>query len=189
MCVPPPGLPVSQDYIVHPEDDLSAAADAIQTQLGARVALEPLNQGSAIGVQLLPNGGTSPPHCEGIEYGSCLVEPYIEGREMTVGMLQLQDERIVHPVIEITRSERGTTTSTATVRDKVSMSFRPIPQELPVGRPCRIRPSSLGPARPIKGRFHRDARRRDFSIRGKRATWHDASQLVSRGSGRHRLPV
>ena len=36
---------------------LSAAADAIQTQLGARVALKPLNQGSAIGVQLLPNGG------------------------------------------------------------------------------------------------------------------------------------
>ena len=43
-----------------------------------------------------------------------VVEPYIEGREMTVGLLQLQDERLVHPVIEIARSERGTTTSTAT---------------------------------------------------------------------------
>ena len=96
------GLPVSQDYIVHPDDDLSAAADAIQTQLGARVALKPLNQGSAIGVQLLPNGGDIAAALRGsIEYGSCLVEPYIEGREMTVGILQLQDERIVHPVIEI----------------------------------------------------------------------------------------
>ena len=96
------GLPVSEDYIVHPGDDLSAAAEAIQAQLGARVALKPLNQGSAIGVQLLPNGGDIAATLRGsIEYGSCLVEPYIEGREMTVGVLQLQDERLVHPVIEI----------------------------------------------------------------------------------------
>ena len=96
------GLPVSEDYIVHPGDDLSAAAEAIQAQLGARVALKPLNQGSAIGVQLLPNGGDIAAALRGsIEYGSCLVEPYIEGREMTVGVLQLQDERLVHPVIEI----------------------------------------------------------------------------------------
>ena len=31
---------------------------------------------------------TLPRHCKAtIEYGSCLVEPYIEGREMTVGVL------------------------------------------------------------------------------------------------------
>ena len=96
------GLPVSEDYIVHPGDDLSAAAEAIQAQLGARVALKPLNQGSAIGVQLLPNGGDIAAALRGsIEYGSCLVEPYIEGREMTVGVLQLHEERLVHPVIEI----------------------------------------------------------------------------------------
>ena len=96
------GLPVSEDYIVHPGDDLSSTAEAIQAQLGPRVALKPLNQGSAIGVQLLPNGGDIAATLRGsIEYGSCLVEPYIEGREMTVGVLQLQDERLVHPVIEI----------------------------------------------------------------------------------------
>ena len=96
------GLPVSGDYIVRPGDDLSAAAEAIQAQVGSRVALKPLNQGSAIGVQLLPNGGDIAAALRGsIEYGSCLVEPYIEGREMTVGVLQLQDERLVHPVIEI----------------------------------------------------------------------------------------
>ncbi|MEC8143550.1 MAG: D-alanine--D-alanine ligase [Pseudomonadota bacterium] len=96
------GLPVSEDYTVRPGDDLSAAAEAIQAQLGDRVALKPLNQGSAIGVQLLPNGGDIAAALqESIEYGSCLVEPYIEGREMTVGVLQLQDERLVHPVIEI----------------------------------------------------------------------------------------
>ena len=30
------GLPVSEDYIVHPSDDLSDAAETIQAQLGAR---------------------------------------------------------------------------------------------------------------------------------------------------------
>ena len=96
------GLPVSGDYIVRPGDDLSAAAEAIQVHVGSRVALKPLNQGSAIGVQLLPNGGDIAAALRGsIEYGSCLVEPYIEGREMTVGVLQLQGERLVHPVIEI----------------------------------------------------------------------------------------
>jgi D-alanine-D-alanine ligase len=96
------GLPVSGDYIVHPGDDLSAAAEAIQAQLGARVALKPLNQGSAIGVQLLPNGGDIAAALNtAIEYGSCLAEPYIEGREMTVGVLQLGSECLPHPVIEI----------------------------------------------------------------------------------------
>ena len=96
------GLPVSEDYIVHPGDDLSVAAEAIQAQLGARVALKPLNQGSAIGVQLLPNGGDIAAALKAaIEYGSCLVEPYIEGREMTVGVLQLGSECLPHPVIEI----------------------------------------------------------------------------------------
>ena len=92
------GLPVSEDYIVHPGDDLSAAAEAIKAQLGARVALKPLNQGSAIGVQLLPNGGDIAAALRGsIEYGSCLVQPYIEGREMTVGVLQLHEERPANP--------------------------------------------------------------------------------------------
>ena len=58
------GLPVSEDYTVRPGDDLSAAAEAIQAQLGDRVALKPLNQGSAIGVQLLPNGGDIAAHCK-----------------------------------------------------------------------------------------------------------------------------
>ena len=96
------GLPVSGDYIVHPGDDLSVAAEAIQAQLGARVALKPLNQGSAIGVQLLRNGGDIAAALEtAIKFGSCLVEPYIEGREMTVGVLQLGSECLPHPVIEI----------------------------------------------------------------------------------------
>ena len=96
------GLPACEDVIVHPSDDLFDAAETIQAKLGPRVALKPLNQGSAIGVQLLPTGGDIAEALKAtIEYGSCLVEPYIEGREMTVGVLQLGSKCFPHPVIKI----------------------------------------------------------------------------------------
>ena len=102
------GLPVTRDCIVHPNQDVTKAAGEIARTLGPRVAIKPLNQGSAIGVQLLPNGG----HIESaltacVAFGSCLAEPYIEGREMTVGVLQLGNELLVHPVIEIQTPENA----------------------------------------------------------------------------------
>ena len=96
------GLPVSDDCIVHPNQDLTEAASEIIHTLGACIAIKPLNQGSAIGVQLLPNGGDiAEALATSVVYGSCLVEPFVLGREMTVGVLQLGDELLVHPVIEI----------------------------------------------------------------------------------------
>ena len=96
------GLPVSDDCIVHPHQDLTEAASEIVHTLGTCIAIKPLNQGSAIGVQLLPNGGDiAEALAASVVYGSCLVEPFVLGREMTVGVLQLGDELLVHPVIEI----------------------------------------------------------------------------------------
>ena len=96
------GIPVSDDCIVHPHQDLTEAASEIVHTLGTCIAIKPLNQGSAIGVQLLPNGGDiAEALAASVVYGSCLVEPFVLGREMTVGVLQLGDELLVHPVIEI----------------------------------------------------------------------------------------
>ena len=96
------GLPVSDDCIVHPDQDLTEAASEIVHTLGTCVAIKPLNQGSAIGVQLLPNGGDiAAALAASVIYGSCLVEPFVLGREMTVGILQLGNELHVHAVIEI----------------------------------------------------------------------------------------
>lgn len=96
------GLPVCPDCIVHPNQNLDEAASEIERTLGACVAIKPLNQGSAIGVQLLPNGGDiAAALAECVVYGSCLVEPFVLGREMTVGVLQLGGELLVHPLIEI----------------------------------------------------------------------------------------
>lgn len=95
-------LPVSQDMVISATHDIAAAADQITQKLGPRVVIKPQNQGSAIGVVLLPNGGDI--HAalgEALQYGPVLVEPYILGKEITVGVLELEDQLKAHPVIEI----------------------------------------------------------------------------------------
>ena len=95
-------LPISEDYVVTPGQDIVAACSKIKQQLGSALAIKPLNQGSAIGVQLLrDDGDLAQALNQAHQFGSCLVEPFIQGREMTVGVLQLGSELLMHPVIEI----------------------------------------------------------------------------------------
>lgn len=103
------GLPILGGRVVSPTDDLEQLAANIIDELGPRLALKPLNQGSAIGVQLLPNGGDLHSALAAVlEYGPALVEPFVMGREITVGVLQhdhvAETDKTsyeVHPVIEI----------------------------------------------------------------------------------------
>jgi D-alanine-D-alanine ligase len=100
------GLPIMEDYIVEPGLDLAASAKDIERLLGPSVVIKPLNQGSALGVQLLPNGGdiaTALEQC--LVFGRCLVEPFVLGREVTVGVLETDDGSKAHPVIEICTAE------------------------------------------------------------------------------------
>ena len=98
------GLPVSPDLVVTADADIDAAAASVLARLGPRVAIKPLAQGSALGVQLLPNGGdivAALQRCRAVG-GDVLVEPYVMGREMTVGVLDLFGSAIRSlPVIEI----------------------------------------------------------------------------------------
>lgn len=95
-------LPVSDEVVIHPDDNLAAALSKVLKGTGDRVAIKPLNQGSAIGVQLYPNGGDIEAGILATSvYGACMVEPFIAGREMTVGVLHLEEDFIAHPVIEI----------------------------------------------------------------------------------------
>jgi len=72
--------------------------------LGEKFVVKPLRQGSTIGVSIVESAG------EAVEaagkchqkYGECMIEEYISGREVTVGIL---DGRAL-PIIEI-RSRRG----------------------------------------------------------------------------------
>ncbi|MEM7001376.1 MAG: D-alanine--D-alanine ligase [Pseudomonadota bacterium] len=103
------GLPILGGHVVSSTDNLEQSAANIIDELGPRLALKPLNQGSAIGVQLLPNGGDLPSALAAVlEYGPALVEPFVMGREITVGVLQHDRVAVtdkpsyeVHPVIEI----------------------------------------------------------------------------------------
>ena len=100
------GLPIIDDYIVEPSADLAATAADIERLLGPRVAIKPLNQGSALGVQLLPNGGDiAAALAQCLAFGRCLVEPFILGREVTVGVLETPKGSKAHPVIEICTAE------------------------------------------------------------------------------------
>lgn len=73
--------------------------DSMLEPLGSRVVIKPTCQGSSVGVQILEvNGTLYDACCATVEvYGTCLVEAFVIGREMTVGVLNGQ----ALPVIEI----------------------------------------------------------------------------------------
>lgn len=97
------GLPVLPQVIVT-QGSLEADIDRIVASLGDRVVCKPMHGGSALGVVPLPLGGD-------LRYAlttsleidhSILVEPFVEGREITVGVLDLHNEQIeALPVTEI----------------------------------------------------------------------------------------
>lgn len=95
-------LPVLDEIIVGPGANLTAAVNQITTRFQDRIVIKPLSQGSAIGVTPLPDGGDIEAALgAALEYGQCLVEPFIAGKEITVGVLQKGHELLAHPVIEV----------------------------------------------------------------------------------------
>ncbi len=103
------GLPVANDRVYsadHRNPDLGAAAIAadIESSLGQRVVIKPMQQGSALGVTPLPDGGDlAAAVTAAFALGDrILVEPFVIGREITVGVLDLAGQSpTAHPVIEI----------------------------------------------------------------------------------------
>jgi D-alanine-D-alanine ligase len=98
------GLPVAEEIIVRPDADLEDAAANVVNVMGDRVVIKPLRQGSALGTTRMPNGGDVVDGlAEALRYGhGALVEPFVLGREITVGVLDLHGEQpVATPVIEI----------------------------------------------------------------------------------------
>ena len=98
------GLPVVDDVLVAPGADPAAAEREVRERLGDRVVIKPLSQGSAIGVTLVANGGELQTGLrKALEFrGGVLVEPYVLGKEITVGVLDLHGTSPRElPVIEI----------------------------------------------------------------------------------------
>lgn len=99
------GLPVADDVLVAAGGDPAAAAREVRARLGDRVAVKPLRQGSALGLTPLPNGGDleGPLRAALAFDAGVLVERYVAGREVTVGVLDEHgSEPVALPAIEIT---------------------------------------------------------------------------------------
>ncbi|MCC5873684.1 MAG: D-alanine--D-alanine ligase [Gammaproteobacteria bacterium] len=101
-------LPLARDVVVRAEDDFAAAMARILDVLGERVVVKPARQGSALGVTLVDDPQQLAAALElALSLDDVvLVEERVDGREITVGVLDVVDEagavtRIAHPVIEI----------------------------------------------------------------------------------------
>jgi D-alanine-D-alanine ligase len=98
------GLPVVDDVVLAAGSDPAAAAVTVSNTIGERIVVKPLSQGSAIGVTPLANGGDPTDALKtALDLGGgVLVEPYVLGREVTVGVLDTHgDPPVTLPPIEI----------------------------------------------------------------------------------------
>lgn len=97
------GLPTIPGVLIKNES-LDQKISLIHERFGESLVVKPVDQGSALGVTLLPNGGDLMQALEyGFEYGDhVIVEPFQLGREITVGILDLyEQEPEALPIIDI----------------------------------------------------------------------------------------
>jgi D-alanine-D-alanine ligase len=73
-------------------------------QLGRKYVVKPLRQGSSVGISIVtdPRQAVAAAQKTCIEFGDCMIEKFISGREVTVGILE--DQAL--PIVEI-RSKTG----------------------------------------------------------------------------------
>ena len=104
------GLPIAEDLVFGPHATAAVAVAKTLATLGDRVVIKPRRQGSGLGVTPVMNGGDLlRPFEIALAFGDgVLVEPFVLGREITVGVLDLEGEQLrAFPPIEI-RTPQGT---------------------------------------------------------------------------------
>jgi D-alanine-D-alanine ligase len=136
------GLPMCPERVFTAGTAVDVACRETIAAFGDRVVVKPLRQGSAIGVTPVMNGGdlTKPFETAFALGDGVLVEPFVLGMEVTVGVLDLHGESPrVFPSIEI-RTPRGTWYD-YTHRYTVGESEHVIPA--PVSAACEARLQSI----------------------------------------------
>jgi D-alanine-D-alanine ligase len=98
------GLPLIKQAVVTQTDGIAAAVQTIVQEVGEYVVVKPARQGSALGVTLIDNENQL--H-EGLEKAFAfderlLVEQRMDGKEVTVGVIDTDEGCKPFPVIEIT---------------------------------------------------------------------------------------
>ena len=101
------GLPILDHLLIH-RDKNRPDASTIRARLGPNVVIKPISEGSAIGVTRVTHGDDlNRLLIESLnEHDSLLIEPYFQGKEITVGVLDLFDKPVLPlPVVEIVLSK------------------------------------------------------------------------------------
>lgn len=96
-------LKVPDDLVLHRSNDIATGIALISRSLGDYLVVKPARQGSALGVYLVDNTNELQ---EAIRAAfqfddQILVEKRIDGKEITVGVLDIDDQILALPVIEI----------------------------------------------------------------------------------------
>jgi D-alanine-D-alanine ligase len=91
-------LPVADDVEIRNHAQLNTI-DPKLGKIGQKFVIKPIRQGSSVGVQIVEGAGNAKNAAEKCvqQFGDCMIEKFIRGREITVGIL----EKTALPVIEI----------------------------------------------------------------------------------------
>lgn len=97
------GLPLAEQVVVDRDDGVAPALTKVRAALGNNVVVKPIGQGSALGVTLVSNENQLHSALESaFGYGPrALVESRLDGREITVGVIDTAEGPQAFPVIEI----------------------------------------------------------------------------------------
>ena len=92
------GAPVPQHVCLEAAPDRTVLEAQIE-QLGDRFVVKPTRQGSSVGIEIVSDAAAAAETAQRCldQYGPCLIEAFIPGREITVGVLNGQ----ALPIIEI----------------------------------------------------------------------------------------
>ena len=155
------GLPVADDLVIWPGSASEDAATQITDVLGERVVIKPSGQGSAIGIARLPAATEiAASVAEALKLGSVIAEPFITGREITVGVLDLHGQApSAFPVIEV-RTAPGQWYD-AVNRYRAGASEHVIPAQLPAAVNAELQRIAIAAHRALG---LRDLSRADFIV-------------------------
>lgn len=97
------GIRVAKEFLIQKENDIPSMINQIEQNLGYPVVVKPNQEGSTIGLSIVDNKGDLKKAIEdAFSYDDqILIEEFIDGTEVTIGVLETEDSIQALPVIEI----------------------------------------------------------------------------------------
>ena len=155
-------LPVIDQITVDRDMPIAKSVETINSQLGSYVVIKPARQGSALGVMRVSN--LNEMH-EGLQNAfkfdpRLLVEKRIDGKEITVGVIDTQEGTKAFPVIEITTSSKDSWYDFEH-RYTEGLSEHVMPADLPTDQAMRLKEIAIAAHQSLGCR---DLSRADFIV-------------------------